>query len=566
MPRWSRVLAALLAVVLLIGIVDLAYHLRQRRLAATHPSPSVPAATLPAASPAGPTQLIVVDRPILAPWVKRDAGEVVTVRALQGLLNRSAPTLFVLQDLPGGHDEDWLRLLSQSYAATLVTKPDSTRRIDDLAWYLTAYRSRLAGYIVFDGSKRASDGPSANVALSLAGALDAVPIARTDTQLLQAASAAGLKQLADVSGDDYAWLKSSSYWGQLSRDAVYLNQPSGIMTGADYAVAQGMAVFWDDVRGDRDMRTMSDMISGQRAGGFVFGWGYTDDQYREDVFVSVASRFSQSVMDLPANISVYMHYPLGAKLANRPAPPAPTDLATHYVAFVYSDGDNPRVVFDDLTKPGNDRYASPQRGKIPIGWTLPPALPDLAAPVVAAVYGAATADDVFLAGPSGYGYTFPSEIPAKQLYAAKTQEAMARMDLHSALVLDYDGGSGFTPAAVGPLMSQPNVGALFFTAFNGRQQPAPASVLWSNGKPVIPTVTLYRPPGQGSLPIASKTDEYLNSQPRNARTAGGYTLVYVDFWSVSMSDIAQIVGGLDSHVVVVRPDVLAAMMTANVAH
>ena len=90
--------------------------------------------------------------------------------------------------------------------------------------------------------------------------------------------------------------------------------------------------------------------------------------------------------------------------------------------------------------------------------------------------------------------------------------------------------------------------------------------MWSNGKPVLPTVTVYRPPGQGNKPIAAGVARQLNAAPRNGSVAADYTLVYLDFWSVSMTDVADIVAGLDPHVAVVRPDVLAAMVTANVRH
>ena len=215
---------------------------------------------------------------------------------------------------------------------------------------------------------------------------------------------------------------------------------------------------------------------------------------------------------------------------------------------------------------GNDRYRSAYRGKIPIGWTVPPEMPDFAAPVITAIYNAATPDDVFVAGPSGLGYAFPSLIPQKQVFAAATQRTMARLDLHSALILDDSGQSGFTHSVLDPLTAEPNVGALFFTAFNGRAQPGPAQVMWSNGKPVLPTVTVYRPPGQGNKPIAAGVARQLNAAPRNGSVAADYTLVYLDFWSVSMTDVADIVAGLDPHVAVVRPDVLAAMVTANVRH
>lgn len=557
------------AVVLVLVVLAVRYVVRHREIAnAPHPSSS-PLVIVPVtpAPNVGATSLYIVTRATALKWVKADPGEIITVRAMQGLINRNgAPAMFVLEDSGPVHDQDWLNVLSKKYKAAVISQPDSSHPIDDLGWYIQKFRPDFAGYVLFDNASSKAGGPSANLALSLAGALNAIPIDRNDSALIQTAQSAGLKQLDDVSNRDYAWLKSSPYWASFDRSAIYFNDPQGISDGGDYAVAHRMAVYWDDVRSDPTMQTMSMMLSDQHPGGVVYGWGYTNAQYREDVFVGVASRFNQSLMDTPPNLSVYMHYQLQQPLKNSPTPALPTDTRKHYVAFVYSDGDNPRVIFNQLTLPGNDRYESPLRGKFPVGWTLPPTIPELAGPVVAQMYAAATPQDEFLAGPSGYGYAFPSLIPDKQRFGAETQQTMSNLGLRDVLVLDTDGKTGFTNAALDPLTAQPNVQSVFFTAFNGRNQPGGGALLWSNGKPVLPTRVLFRPTGQGNEPIADAFAATLNSLPTDATSPAGYTVVYVDFWSVSMTDLNQIVSRLNSNVEVVRPDVLAGLAQANIRH
>jgi GxGYxYP putative glycoside hydrolase C-terminal domain/GxGYxY sequence motif in domain of unknown function N-terminal len=563
--RYLAIAIALLLVVVAVRVVYVAQHHRPTATA-PRPSPMIIAPGSPAPN-TGPTTLYVINTTTAIKWLKTDPGEAITVRAMQGLVNRkSAPSIFVQVDSGSIHQQDWLNVLALKYRATVVTEPDAAQPIDELTWYIQKFRADFAGYVLFDNASSRTGGPSANLALSLAGVLNAIPIDRNDSSLIQAAKSAGLNQLDNVSNRDYAWLKASQYWSSFTRNAVYFNNPTGISDGGDFAVANRMPVFWDDVRNDHQMQTMSMMLSDQNPGGIVYGWGYTNVQYREDVFVAVASRYNQSLMDTPPNLSVYMHYPLQQPLKNTPTPPLPTDTHKHYVAFVYSDGDNPMVIFNDLTLPGGDRYESPLRGKFPVGWTLPPTIADLAGPVVNEIYATATPNDQFLAGPSGYGYAFPSLIPERQLFAAETQKAMARLGLRDVLVLDTDGKTGFNHSVVDPLTAQPNVQSVFFQAFNGRNQPGPGTVLWSNGKPVLPTVVLYRPPGQGNQPIAERFASTLNSLPRDATSPAGYTVVYLDFWSVSMTDLDQIVSRLNPNVVVVRPDVLAAMAQADIPH
>jgi hypothetical protein len=59
---------------------------------------------------------------------------------------------------------------------------------------------------------------------------------------------------------------------------------------------------------------------------------------------------------------------------------------------------------------------------------------------------------------------------------------------------------------------------------------------------------------------------YLNSLPTDATAASGYSVVYVDFWSISMTDLHRIMTGLNPNLAVVRPDVLAAMAGAHIRH
>ena len=555
--RWVAV--GVVAALVVVGLVGVIYYRRH------HPAGGG-AGTTVTASPTpslGSTPLYVVTASTLQRWIGHDPGENVTFRAVQGIANRGGPAIFLLQSSGPVHDQDWLNVLKSRYGANVVSKADSTNRLDDLGWFITRFRPLFSGYVLFDFG--GEENSSVNVALSVAGVTNAIPIDQSDSTLIEAAKNAGLKQVEDVRGRDYRWLKSSKYWAQFNRKAIAYNDPRTLITGADLAVAERMAVYWDNVLTDPSMSTMKSMLSDQEAGGIVFGWGYTDNDHREDIFVGLASRYGLGLMDTPSNLSVYMHFPLRGSLTSPPRPSLPTDRSKHYVAFVYSDGDNPRVILNQLTQKGNDRYDSPLRGKFPVGWTLPPTIPTLAGPVVSQIFATATPNDQFLGGPSGFGYAFPSLIPKKQQFATQTGQDMAGLDMTNLLILDTDGASGFTHSALDPLTAEARVQGVFFTAFNGRSQPRQGSILWSNGKPVLPTVTLQVPSGRTSSQVVANAIAGLNAAPANLSSPVGYTVVYTDFWTISMTDLWQIVQGLGPNVQVVRPDVLAAMVAANVS-
>src|SRR5437899_24248 len=124
-----------MAVLVVVRVVYIARHRPPAGGIVTSPGPVL---ITPATSPipaAGPRTLYVINAQAVLNWANRDPGELITVRAIQGLVNRDAPSIFILVDHGAVHDQDWLNILKNSYKASLVDKPDSTRHINDLAWY-----------------------------------------------------------------------------------------------------------------------------------------------------------------------------------------------------------------------------------------------------------------------------------------------------------------------------------------------------------------------------------------------------------------------------------------------
>ena len=71
----------------------------------------------------------------------------------------------------------------------------------------------------------------------------------------------------------------------------------------------------------------------------------------------------------------------------------------HTVAFVMSDGDNLQWLQNDWRSEA--WYGAPERGAVPIGWTVPAAAVQLLPSVLAWLTKHATANDTFVAGPGG---------------------------------------------------------------------------------------------------------------------------------------------------------------------
>ena len=64
-----------------------------------------------------------------------------------------------------------------------------------------------------------------------------------------------------------------------------------------------------------------------------------------------------------------------------------------------------------------------------MGWTVSPAMAELAPSILQRFYRESSANDVFVAGPSGVAYTFPDVISNASDFAESTGRYMQRADL-----------------------------------------------------------------------------------------------------------------------------------------
>ncbi|MGH7881568.1 MAG: GxGYxYP domain-containing protein, partial [Candidatus Dormibacteraceae bacterium] len=100
-----------------------------------------------------------------------------------------------------------------------------------------------------------------------------------------------------------------------------------------------------------------------------------------------------------------------------------------------SDGDN--LQFDE------DRirqiWDEPDRGKVPINWSISPMLINVAPAMYTYYQRTQTANDLLIAGPSGAGYTYPGDWPTISMlesYAERTAELMKRGGLDIIYILN----------------------------------------------------------------------------------------------------------------------------------
>jgi hypothetical protein len=241
----------------------------------------------------------------------------------------------------------------------------------------------------------------------------------------------------------------------------------------------------------------------------------------------------------------------------------------HTVCFVMTDGDNVQWLLNDFaTTP--QWWTSPDRGRTNIGWTLTPALAELAPVIMQYLYGTASdgsapgrpGRDFFVAAASGVGYMYPDVTSAAGLasYAPLTAAYMAKAGQGVVNVL----AERYSKAAAAAYLAQPAVDGVLWYDYDSYSELA-GNITFINGKPVIGgRFQLW----DGTFFNTTGLINALLGMPKTPSTASGYSLVPVEVWSNNVTDVATVAAALAAAggFQVVTPDVFVQLITANIAH
>jgi hypothetical protein len=490
------------------------------------------------------------------------------VTTLAGLINRPCPRVYLQC---GDDDAFWL-----SHALTTVPY-DCAPQTGDTAFHtlLAAFRSVIQGLIVYDPALL----DTVNVATTLAGQRDGLVVSPTLAQQLQRDYQ--LPVLLDLRTfgwktrvQAYLWAKQNLL-STASTHFVAGLHPRALMGLRSFLVATRTFVYWLDARKrlpDRGAdwlseRTLLQQILGSFAPGSAhLGW-FID----ENSGVTLTSQAAMPVLasDFFNNLEVWSALPAQTR------PVAPYELTMPkaskqkvYLSFTISDGDNLQYVQHRMRHLWHD----PARGSLPLGWTFSPLI-TLAAPALAAYYlASATAQDEFIAGSSGAGYMFPSHWPDVHLapFLRQTGQAMQALGMTTLQVLDL----GSWQSAAIPLLSRLPLTGMAFTdpirqrqfvqalmpyglrgVLSGSGTLVPHTHLVDDGTPVYVNLGLA---GSVRTAIAMIKGAVLLNRRRPC-----FLNVYILAWSMTPSDLLQVVRQLGDAYEVVLPRTLLEMVRAR---
>lgn len=500
----------------------------------------------------------------------------VLIATLQGLVARQSSNQIYIDG--GSGYSIWDGYLTARYGIprSTVTSP----------WPLISqFKGLVAGYILYDYNANTNSLDAANC---LCGPSNAVAV---DASIEATVRAYGItNRLADVRtvNDQWVWTNDNAAF---SRNVVIEQKESFADNLRDYATMANTFIFFD---GNSPFRNY--VMTCMNPNSACLGWG--DASEGESVFVgdSSANGVFTVASDWALDLSTLSSITDPSICQHTYSIPA-IQTGVHYVAFLMTDGDNVQENLGSL--PGF--FNSPARGSFNMGWALSPSLADLAPAVLRWYFESASngaGRDFFVAGPSGVGYFYPSQLPAAAL-ALQTQalsDYMSRADLNIAQVIDFN---SFTNAGVwNQYLSQPAIDALIYEEYSQYDQPfgssggqiyfstngqigmeqgttngnlelqaaaGPVGQIYfsTNGRPILsPTDLLW-----GGLESSGALLTNINQGALDPSSPSGYSLAlfhYGDSVYANLSSLRSVVTNLASTVRVVTPDQYVKLIRANI--
>ena len=487
-----------------------------------------------------------------------------SIIALQGLVAKEKPQIFI----DYGYETNRNAIAEFERAGYSIVYNDESGNPWNFSSLVAKFKPYIAdgGYTLF---ATAEDHGQLNTATNLATLNGWLPVTPADEETVVQL---GLEKKTDISGDDINLKYLKKFYKENKdkfRNDSLVHMYYYAQGMRDFAVQQNIFVLYIE-DADFEGRLFRDSIMRElEPSSSIFGWC----QY-EIKFTESASRYGHYVIpsDHSYNLSILSSFDVEEKFDSPYEGTVELDPDKHYVAIVYSDGDNLQWIQN-----GFSEFHTWQSYGLdtPVTWTFAPIASELAGVDVKRTL-ANSENATFITGPSGGGYARITNMNSKELEAFSDYTASAMLDsgLGIMTLLDeikyeatFDSSmqkrlsyfSRYDNIRGGILQLDPND----YAGGGGR-------VYFSDDKPFVTVgFSLWHPSGNAD----EVTNEWIaeqaaiiNAKPADIKTINGYTVINIHPWTIGPDDLAYFVSQLDDGVEVIPADELLAAVSQNVTH
>jgi hypothetical protein len=465
---------------------------------------------------AAPTALDVLDLAV-AP-----EAEVLLATTAQGVVNRRRPRIWLLREADEGA-RTWLDTIG--LPASPVAGAEAL---------VSRHRGDIRGAVLADPAVPATR----NVATTLAGLENAVV---ADPAVAERLGLPVLADLRDRFGDDraaYRWAVDQ-LWPRTTHRMLIGLAPDNPGFLRDYAVANRAFVIGADPGDRRERALLERLLADMPSNSPYLGW-WPADVSGESGGTELTSRHGVYVVaaDFSLNLTVFG----GVRATTRPVPPlpAPPLEPRTYLTFTMTDGDNLQYCQHRMRQ----IWDTPERGLVPLNWTVSPLLRDAAPAILTHYQHTATGNDLLIAGPSGAGYAYPTPWPDHAYPAFTEQTGRYARDSGLPIVNVLNRVAG----------RDRDLAAGQVAAYARDMRPAGILQHWTNRHSIAIVAGL---PVATSQLVGTRAEcrALLANTPRIPDRPGPrFISIGILAWSMTPADVAALVAELDERYRVVRGD------------
>ncbi len=492
------------------------------------------------------------------------AAEKQAVIALQGLVAKSKPAIFI--DYGNATCEFSINELEK--AGHIIVRCDETGK----EWKFESLVSRFKSYIKDSGYilySTVSDHGQLNTATNLATLNGWLPVS---AEIEEKTASLGLVRKADISGDDidiaYQRKFYEKYKDSFRKDSlVHLYYYADGMR--DFAVQQNIFVMYVDDSDYEGRLYRNKVLKELDAPAIIFGWC----QY-EVKFTECISGYGHYVVpsDHSFNLSILSSFDsTDEKIGRGSAETVELDPDKHYIAIVFSDGDNAQWIQN-----GFKEFHTWQsyNSDVPVTWTFPPIVNEISDVDVKRTLGELK-NGSFITGPTGAGYGRITKMDSEELekFSNLTASVMLENGLTTMTVLDElpnDGMNRVFQNKLGYFARYDNIHGGILQLDPDRYSAGGGRVFFVNDKPFVSVgLSLWHPSGDANQVTKEWLAEQaaiINAKPADITTINGYTVINVHPWTVGPDDVAYFVSQLDADVEVITADEMISALGRNIPH
>lgn len=249
------------------------------------------------------------------------------------------------------------------------------------------------------------------------------------------------------------------------------------------------------------------------------------------------------------------------------------DPTKHYVALVYSDGDNAQWIQNGF--PDYYNWQTNAQIDVPVSWTYAPHMYEFSVGEHNRVLQN-LGNDCLVTGPSGAGYTRLSQMYGEGLEAFSdiTAATMLKNGITTVTLLDRIAENKITEKAfvnkLGYFARYDNIRGGILQLDSDRYASGKGKVYFVNDKPFISVrLSLWHP----SSDMAQVTNEWIeeqadiiNAYKADIHSIDGYSVINIHPWTINPESFRYFVSCLDENVEVIPADALIAAIDQNIPH